>query len=137
MLFILKNSCSKFGSKARESLCDDINNYCKLILTCRFGESFRGVTLRHTLHKWLCKKQRGTSNTNNTLPTVFEHRMQWPTLSHSNCFEITVTSTQLCIPWSQQTVVYNCLSLVGVFIKIKKHILCIRLHKIFQVCGNM
>lgn len=46
MLFILKNSCSKFGSKARESLCDDINNYCKLILTCRFGESFRGVTLR-------------------------------------------------------------------------------------------
>uniref|UniRef100_A0A8C3V3R4 Uncharacterized protein n=1 Tax=Catharus ustulatus TaxID=91951 RepID=A0A8C3V3R4_CATUS len=35
----------------------------------------------------------------------------------------------------EQTAVYN--SSVGVFINTKKHILCIQLHKIFQVCGNV
>lgn len=44
MLFILKNIYSRFDSEAREPLCDDINNYCKLILMCWFSQSLRGET---------------------------------------------------------------------------------------------
>lgn len=135
-MLILKNSCSKFGSKAKESLCDDISNYCKLIWICRFSQSLRGVI-------W------GTPSTNDS----YKGELQISTTCfllylNTECnglhLAIVIVLKLLSHPANyayprvyEQTPVYNCLSWMRVFINTKNHILCIQLHKIFQACGNM
>lgn len=134
MLFILKNSCSKFGSKARESSFNEINNYCKLILMYRFSQSLRSH-LRHSLYKRVFNKGGFQIPTTCLLQYL-------NTVRNGLHLAIVIVSKLLSLPANyaypevyEQTAVYN--SSVGVFINTKKHILCIQLHKIFQVCGNV
>lgn len=138
MLFIFKNICSIFGSKARESLCDYINNYYKLILVCRFSQSPRGVT-------WGIPSTNDYSTNKGGLQiprTCFLQysNIEWNGLHLAMVIVLRLLSLLANYAYArlyEQTAVYNCLSLVGVFINTKNHILCIQSHIIFQVCGNV